>query len=485
MAQLAYQIPSGSRRRTILRIPESHDLYLCPNSCGRRQGIRALKNGEAEHASFLSFSQADVALGDYLHQIDDAVDVVLERVNPRPRVLTLHVNCIDDFLGTDTDALLAELSQRHPDVTFLLARLNPIATDVRGGASPAQAVQAGLYAPLVPVAPQEHDTGVNAVGTFARLPESSEIYDVLAALGTPPNEVRDLLSCPTFAEYQLMARSRLTLSVGHLGDGAAADMQERLGIPWMAWPACYDLDEIARRYVRLVELLRIGAGESSAGSDGAEADGAGAGAGAAYATTRTDESPASRAVLGREGSFGCADELRRGPADCCAPMGGAHPLVEVCTPALPMSVAALLANAREKAEAALVRAREALGGMPVYVDTSASLMPFSLALALLGYGFNVRAVFALHSKGWDDDARRELEVTRPDVLVVTSQGYEAIQGYDLPREAVSVGRDAAFLVRANHLAGLYHDEGCFGFDGVARLADALVESLATTKEWDA
>ena len=425
MAQLAYQIPSGGRRRAILRIPESHDLYLCPNSCGRRQGIRALKNGEAEHASFLSFSQADVALGDYLHQIDDAVDAVLERVSPRPRVLTLHVNCIDDFLGTDTDALLAELAQRHPDVTFLLARLNPIAADVRGGASPAQVVQAGLYAPLVPVASGEHDAGVNVVGTFARLPESSEVYDVLAALGTPADEVRDLLSCPTFADYQLMARSRLTLSVGHLGDGAAADMQERLGIPWMAWPACYDLDEIARRYARLTELLGAEAGGADAGSD----------------------------KMGTE--------------------------AEACAPGLPASVAGLLANAREKAEAALARAREALGDMPLYVDTSASLMPFSLALALLRYGFNVRAVFALHSKGWDDDARRELEGGHPGVLVVTSQGY------DLPREAVSVGRDAAFLVRAHHLAGLYHDEGYFGFDGVARLADALVESLATTKEWDA
>ncbi|MBS5451389.1 MAG: nitrogen fixation protein NifE [Coriobacteriia bacterium] len=413
MAQLAYQIPSGGRRRAILRIPESHDLHLCPNSCGRRQGIRALKNGEADHASFLSFSQADVALGDYVRQIDDAVDAVLARVSPRPRVLRLHVNCIDDFLGTDTDALLAGLAQRHPDVTFLLARLNPIAEDVRGGESPAQAVQSGLYAPLVPVAPQDHDAGINVVGTFARLPQGSEVYDVLAALGTRADEVRDLLSCPTFADYQLMARSRLTLSVGHLGDTAAADMEGRLGIPWMAWPACYDLDEISRRYGRLADLLGAGA------SDVAE------------------------------------------------------------------QVTGLLAEARAKAEAALSRAREVLGDMPLYVDTSASLMPFSLACTLLECGFNVRAVFALHSKGWDDDARHVLEAAHPDVLVITSQGIEAIQGFDLPREAVSVGRDAAFLVRANHVADLYHDEGHFGFDGVARLADLLAESLSSTKEWGA
>ena len=441
MAQLAYQIPSGGRRRAILRIPESHDLYLCPNSCGRRQGIRALKNGEADHASFLNFSQADVALGDYVRQIDEAVDAVLERVLPRPRVLTLHVNCIDDFLGTDTDALLEGLAQRHPDVTFLLARLNPVAADVRGGASPAQAVQAGLYVPLVPVAPGEHDAGVNVVGAFARLPQTSEIYEVLAALGTPTDGVRDLLSCPTFADYQLMARSRLTLSVGHLGDEAAADMEERLGIPWMAWPACYALDEIARRYGRLVRAL-------------ASPD------------------------VGTPCPAGEADFMGAADTDADA----SHAATDT---GLPACVTDLLAAARRRAESALARAREALGDLPVYVDTSASLMPFSLACALLGYGFNVRAVFALHSKGWDDDARRALEASHPEVLVVTTQGIEAIQGFDLPRAAVSVGRDAGFLVRANHVAELYHDEGHFGFDGMARLADLLVESLSATREWDA
>ena len=44
MANLAHHIPE-QRAKSTLRIPESHDLYLCPNACGRRQGIRALRNG--------------------------------------------------------------------------------------------------------------------------------------------------------------------------------------------------------------------------------------------------------------------------------------------------------------------------------------------------------------------------------------------------------------------------------------------------------
>lgn len=468
--QLTYQIPDTGRKKTILRIPESHDLYLCPDACGRRQGIRALKNGEAEHASFLCFSQADVALGDYLHQIDDAVDAVLNRVQPTPRVLTLHVNCIDDFLGTDTDALLADLSRRHPDVTFLLAHLNPIADDVRADLSPAQVAQAHLYAPLVPVAPEEHDAGVNVVGAFVSLPASSEVHEVLRVCGTRPDQVRDLMGSATFADYQLMARSRLTLSLGRLGDAAAADMEARLGIPWLAWPACYDLDEIARRYGRLAAALGAGAAGELTGATGAGAAGLAGGMGepglAGEASgVRGAESAGAAGLAGLAGAAGSAS--------------AAGPVV------LPPQVAGLLADARGAAEEALAQARAALGDIPVLVDTSASLMPFSLALTLLGWGFNVRAVFALHSKGWDEDARRGLEAAHPEVAVLTGQGAGALRGYDLPQECVSVGRDAAFLVRARHVADLYHDEGCFGFDGVARLARLLAASLATTKEWDA
>lgn len=414
MAQLAYQIPDGGRKKTILRIPESHVLYLCPNACGRRQGIRALKNGEAEHASFLSFAQQDVALGDYVGQIIDAAGEVLARVKPTPRVLTLYVNCIDDFLGTDGDALIAELSALHPGTRFLLSHINPIAADVRGG-SPALAVQENLYAPLEPVAAAERDAGLNVMGTFVPLPRESEVYEVLAALGTPAELVRDLPSCATYDDYQAMARSRFALSVGHVGDGAATQLEQRLGIGWMSWPACYDLAELDRRYAALAGAL--GAGEP---------EGAG----------------------------------------------------------LPAELDALLEPHRARARQAIEEARAVLGDMPVYVDTAASLMPFSLAEALIGWGLNVRAVFALHSKGWDDDARARLEAAHPEVSVITKQGYEAICGMDLPREAMSLGRDAAFLVRARHLAGLYHDEGHFGFDGAARLAHMLVDACATVKEWD-
>ena len=61
---LSYSVPEGRRKKRILRIPESQSLYVCPQSCARRQAIRALRNGEADCMAFLQLSQADLVSGD-------------------------------------------------------------------------------------------------------------------------------------------------------------------------------------------------------------------------------------------------------------------------------------------------------------------------------------------------------------------------------------------------------------------------------------
>ncbi len=401
MGQLAYQIPDDGRKKTILRIPESHTLYLCPAACGRRQGIRALKNGEADHASFLTLSQADVALGDYLSMVHDAVARLLDALTPAPRVLTLYVNCIDDFIGTDGPALLAELAAAHPGTRFLLSHINPVAADVSDPA--AKDIQANLYAPLEPVPASLRDGGVNAVGGFVPVLREGEFRGFLEACGVPV--LRELVSCATYDEYAALARSRLNLAVGRLGVGPCRTMEERLGIPWLSWQPCYDLDELDARYDRLARALD--------------------------APARPDTSAA-----------------------------------------------------RARAEEAARAARAAVGDMPLVVDTSASLVPFSLALALLRAGFAVAAVFALHSKGDDAEAHGELARSHPEVLVVRDQGIEAMAGLGVPRACVSLGRDAAFLLRAEHLVGMYHDEGYCGFHGIERLMAGIVEAVSRTERWD-
>lgn len=399
MADLSYQIPDAGRPKRVVRIPESHALYLCPNACGRRQGIRALCNGIADHVSFLRFDEADVVSGDYERQVGDAVEELLDVLRPRPRVVLLYVNCIDDFLGTDEESLLDELRDRFPSMRFLLSHINPIAADVKR--STAKNIHTRLYDLLE--RPVRRDRAVNLVGNFEPLDGECEFFDALHALGAPG--VRQIIACETFDEYLHLAQSCLTVSLSHLGDGAADAMRERFGMPAIRWHACYDVDEIAARYDALADAL----GGAWNGSD-----------------------VAARAA-------------RRAIAD----------------------------------------ARIAVGELPVTVDSSASLMPFSLARTLLAYGFNVTAVFGLHVKGCDDEAERLLARERPDVAIIRHGSYEAMAGYGFPSRCLAVGMDAAFLLCAEHAVDMYHDEGYFGYHGVVRLMDDLAREAVRMREWSA
>ena len=465
MSQLSYQIPDNGRKKTLLRIPESHTLYLCPGSCGRRQGIRALKNGEADHASFLTFSQADIALGDYIGMVHDAVDEVLDAIEPTPRVITLYVNCIDDFIGTDGAALVEELSARHPGTRFLLSHINPVAADVRGNV--AVDIHTNHYAALEPVPAGECDSGVNAVGGFVSVPDSCELRGYLEALGVPV--LREFVACTTFDEYSALARSRFNIAVSHLGQDACQMMEQRLGIPWMYWPACYDPDELARRYEMLGLALSVplfdnvtneGAGEDTADTDSSRRIGAGT-PGAAI-----DTGVSVRAAGGTE----TTSSLYNGTLSAALRLDAAE---------------SLLVRARARADEATARALAAVGELPVVVDTCASLMPFSLALALIKAGFNVAAVFALHSKGNDTKAEEELMREHPEIVIVRKQGLEAMAELGIPRACVALGRDAAFLLRADHSPDMYHDEGLFGYEGIEKLMDSIAACMEHTERWDA
>ena len=145
----------------------------------------------------------------------------------------------------------------------------------------------------------------------------------------------------------------------------------------------------------------------------------------------------------------------------------------------------LLVRARARADEATARALAAVGELPVVVDTCASLMPFSLALALIKAGFNVAAVFALHSKGNDTEAEEELTRDHPEIIIVRKQGLEAMAELGIPHACVALGRDAAFLLRADHSPDMYHDEGLFGYEGIEKLMDSITVCMEHTERWDA
>lgn len=246
--QLSYYIPQNGRKKVTLRIPDSHSLYICPPACGRRSGIRAIKNGEKKHISFLYLTQAQLSSGEYETLIGDAVGELLSLLEPQPRVIELYFNCVDDFLGTDEQALIHGLELRFPERRFVAMHINPIAYEEK--VKPGMALHAKLYTLL---SPAEKDAGINFIGSFVPLDEDNELFEVLSGWGVMP--VRQLCRCRSFEEYEQLSSSSLNIVLHEMGSFAAQKLEERLGTPWLFLPASYRISEIRAQYAALARAL--------------------------------------------------------------------------------------------------------------------------------------------------------------------------------------------------------------------------------------
>lgn len=426
-SDLSYFIPHHGRPKVSLCIPESFNLYVCPPSCVRRVSIRALRNDTRGAMGFLFLTEADVATGAYEHAVAVAVAEALTTLERPPRAFFIHLNCIDDFLGTDEDALLDELRGRFPGLGFAVVRMNPIAAD--RGLSTGLRIHDRLYSMLEPT--PHRDSAVNLVGTFADIGDDCELFGVMRAWGV--REVRQLFSCADFEAYRRLASSRLNVVLAHIGSYAAANMERRLDIPRVDAPVSYDFDEIGRQYRAIGSAL---------GRAGGVVDG-----------TCSQE---GWAFEGRQEPGVTADD----------------------------EAARLLAQAEGAARDAVAHAREVLGDTPVIVDSSAAMRPFALAKALAGYGFSVCAVFALHEKDDDAEERAWVAAQAPGIAVVRGESYEGILDLGLPADAVCIGFDCAYLLKARRFVDVQKDEGLFGYQAVRRLMRLMEAALDGDTVWE-
>lgn len=248
---LSYTAPShgdwGIVRIATL-VPETHLLFVCPAACGRHGALGALQHGFKDRVSYLSITREDIIAG-YDALVEQAAAEVLRRKNPRPKAVMIFVSCLDDLIGTDLPGLCDRLRQKHPDVAFEPAHMNPITLDSKK--PPMVTTQAAMYAFLRPAAVR--DRGVNLLGDPEPLHAGCELYDVLAAWGCAP--IRHISDFQQFDAYQSMAQSRANLLLSPIVSLAGQQMQQNLGIPSLFLPVSYDPAVIREDYRRLADFM--------------------------------------------------------------------------------------------------------------------------------------------------------------------------------------------------------------------------------------
>jgi hypothetical protein len=225
--------------------------------------------------------------------------------------------------------------------------------------------------------------------------------------------------CPDFKSFRQMSDSAAALLLRPEGKAAAADIRSRLGIPACNSFMAFDKDTIAERYRNLFAFLE------------------------------------SLAIPGKTG---------RGGAE------GAE------------KAASFLAAAQKKTEEREEKARAVLNGARLAIDSTATIAPFNLALALVKAGVNVRRIYANQLPAFERPSLRELARIKGDITVA-NPNHARKYG---PRPAepladMAVGFEAGYATVAPVTVPVAFDEQLFGFEGYTTVLDALIRAAEEGK----
>ncbi|MBO5303152.1 MAG: oxidoreductase [Lachnospiraceae bacterium] len=250
-SSLEYTCPShggwGMVRIGML-IPESHQIFVCPSACGRHGALGAIKQGLKNRLSYLYLEESDVISG-YDDAIYDAVEELLVRLQKRPKVIIVFVSCLDDLIGTDENAVMAELSNRYPDVKFRMGHMNPIQTD--SDEPPLVSIWKNVYS-LMERTVDTVKPAVNMLGNYVAIDEKSEFIKVLKELGIDVYHIENL---NTYEELKDMGNHALNILLTSAVEKVAGQLEKEQNMAYLKAPVNYNLKEIKAGYQALFEKL--------------------------------------------------------------------------------------------------------------------------------------------------------------------------------------------------------------------------------------
>ena len=250
-ATLAFNSPGAEGfgvKRAGLAIPGSIMLVVAPGCCGRNTSLISAIPGYEGRFFYLTMDETDIVTGRHLRKIPQVVEEVVAGLATPPSVVMICITCVDALLGTDMERVCRKAQERvglpvRPCYMYALTR--------EGRRPPMVHVRQSLYGLLEPL--PKRATSVNLLGFFAPLDDDCELYRYLADLGV--RRVREVSRSTSFDDFLQMAEANFNLVLHPEARFAAADLQERLGIPSIELARLYQIDRIHRQYQALGQVL--------------------------------------------------------------------------------------------------------------------------------------------------------------------------------------------------------------------------------------
>lgn len=230
-------------KRTAMLLPESVMLLVAPLCCGRHGTVAGRKTGFDKRMFYLHITERDMVTGKYLERIPEAARLVAET---EPKVIYLCMTCVDAMLGTDIERIARQV-EAETGIKTVGSFMDPIARE--GRRAPMVSVQSAIYSALEPCGKDEHDEhAANIIGNFVPL-EPCELTKMLNESGYL--KIYQISSCKTYEEYQKMAGASLNVVINPQAVAAAAEMEKKLGIPYIHVRNVYGPDRIDEELTKL------------------------------------------------------------------------------------------------------------------------------------------------------------------------------------------------------------------------------------------
>jgi len=142
-----------------------------------------------------------------------------------------------------------------------------------------------------------------------------------------------------------------------------------------------------------------------------------------------------------------------------------------------------LGGREEACEAALTRARDAIGDAPVEIDYTAFSRPLSLARLLLDHGFSVRRVYLDGVSGEERGDFDLLKRDHPDLLLSpTVHPVMRVAERERAEKTLAVGQKAAYFAGTPYFVNIVENGGYTGFDAVSGIASLMEEAWREEKD---
>ena len=140
-----------------------------------------------------------------------------------------------------------------------------------------------------------------------------------------------------------------------------------------------------------------------------------------------------------------------------------------------------------QAEAVLAKAKAVIGDAYIAIDHEVIPHFISMARMLAEHGFCVREIYADFALPEEEEDLRWLQEHHPEITYCATTNYacrlaDCGLATRADRPVLAIGQKAAYFTGTNHFVNMQEYNGLWGFTGICRLADLMIEAFQTESD---